>query len=147
MCCKFQNPYLSPFSPFSLLFNSLSLFIFSIFSSASPNFKISISTILFYGTLMAKSPWLHQPLRPTLPPPIVLAHVTSYLKAFSSLSLAQMWLIYIWFDFNVVFEMHKWCLWKYLLKTWFQCNVLYGFALSWCVILDGGSCFPYFSAI
>ena len=119
MCCKFQNPYLSPFSPFSLLFSSLSLFIFSIFSSTSPNFKISVSTILFRGTPMAESPWLHQPPSPTPPPSAVLAHVTSYLKAFSSFSLAQMWLIYIWLDFNVVFEMHRWCLWKYLLKTLF----------------------------
>ena len=112
--------YLSPFSPLSLLFNSLSLFIFSIFSSVSTNFKISVSTILFYGTPMAESPWLHQPpslTPPPPPPPAVLANVTSYLKAFSSLFLAQMWLIYIWFDFNVVIEMHRWCLLKYLLKT------------------------------
>ncbi|KAL4642522.1 hypothetical protein ACB092_02G024500 [Castanea dentata] len=77
------------FLPFSsLLFSSLSLFIFSIFSSASPSLKISVSTILFCGIPMAESPWLHQPPSPTPPPPTVLAHVTSYLKAFSSLSLS-----------------------------------------------------------
>ena len=118
MCCKLQNPYLSPFTPFSLLFSSVSLFTFSIFSSASPNFKIFVSTILFHGTPMAESPWLHQPPSPAPPPPAMLAHVTSYLKAFSSLSSPNVADLYlIWFDFNVVFEMHRWCLWKHLLKT------------------------------
>ncbi|KAL4625459.1 hypothetical protein ACB092_05G027800 [Castanea dentata] len=49
----------------------------------------------FVGQNMAESPWLHQPPSPTPSPLAVLAHVTSYLKAFSSLSPAQMWLIYI----------------------------------------------------
>ena len=114
---KLYKSLLLCFFFFFCSFNSPTLFIFLIFSSASPNFKISVSTILFYGTPMAESPWLHQPSSSTPPPPAVLAHVTFYLKAFSSLSLAQMWLIYIWFDFNVVFKMHRWCLWKYLLKT------------------------------